>query len=499
MISVRLSRIALALLGSAALIPGGSAGARTWRITPDGSGDAPTVQAGIDSARSGDVVLLSAGTYTWTAQASAGTSMLRLAPGLTLRGEAGAAATILDAEAQGRILECADAGALVVVEELTFQNGRAPRERPPAAARDGARVAAPNDSHGGAIDVRGASEPTIRRCVFSNNVATGGAASGGAVRCDRALIEDCMFVDNVAGVSGFTNGSGGAVRCADAMLERCLFRGNRAWGYEAASGGAVCATSATFRDCTFEDNQAECPGGPAGGAVADRGHPVITACVFRANRVSAHYFFASGGAVLAGSGSVAECLFLDNTATCNQGPGRGGALAGSELAVVRCAFVGNEAARLVPPGAGVGGAVYALFPSSLESCTLVANSGGAADGIGAIDFEEGGSVHATLVTGTTLGAVASGNETWSCCVLFGNAAGDKPPGTDAGVNFSADPYYCTDPRAAGDVSLRSDSACAAGNHPWAPRCPLIGSGVIACEAQAVAPRSWSAVKQLYRP
>ena len=75
----------------------------------------------------------------------------------------------------------------------------------------------------------------------------------------------------------------------------------------------------------------------------------------------------------------------------------------------------------------------------------------------------------------------------------------EAPGADAGGNFSADPCYCTDPQAAGDVSLRADSPCAAGNHPGLAGCALIGAGRVACEAQALVPRSWSAVKRLYRP
>jgi hypothetical protein len=37
--------------------------ARTWHINPEGTGDASTIQEGIDSASAGDIVELAAGTY----------------------------------------------------------------------------------------------------------------------------------------------------------------------------------------------------------------------------------------------------------------------------------------------------------------------------------------------------------------------------------------------------------------------------------------------------
>ena len=46
------------------LITAAAAYSRTWYITPDGTGDAPTIQAGIDSAAAADTVLLADGTFT---------------------------------------------------------------------------------------------------------------------------------------------------------------------------------------------------------------------------------------------------------------------------------------------------------------------------------------------------------------------------------------------------------------------------------------------------
>jgi len=50
------------LLFCLTLLVTGSAFGRTWYVKSDGIGDAPTIQAGIDSAAAGDTVLVAAGT-----------------------------------------------------------------------------------------------------------------------------------------------------------------------------------------------------------------------------------------------------------------------------------------------------------------------------------------------------------------------------------------------------------------------------------------------------
>jgi predicted outer membrane repeat protein len=427
--------------------------------------------------------------------------MLILKPGITLRGETGAAATVLDAESLGRLVGCNDVGDLVVLEDLTFQNGLALPDQLSALHGGSAVVVSENDTRGGAVDVRGASSPTIRRCVFRQNLATGGTATGGAICAGTITIMDCEFTGNRAGLEGFTNGHGGAVRCAGGLISDCTFRDNHAWGFEAASGGAMRSSSATVRDCSFEGNSVLCPGGPSGGAIFDAGTPTIVRCTFRDNHADGHYFFSNGGAVHLVSGTVADCLFAGNVATCLTGPGRGGGLSGDEFTAARCIFVGNEAMQTQPEGPGHGGAIYARFASLVDGCTLIANSGGTPDGIGGVAFEEqGGTIRASIVALTSVGATCLDNATWICCDLFGNAAGNTPCGTNGGGNFSADPLFCSaDPVASADVSIRSDSPCAPGNHPSASACELLGAGPVACTPQSISVRTWSAVKQLYRP
>ena len=48
-----------------------TAQSRTWYIKPDGSGDAPTIRAGVDSSAAGDTVLVAAGRYEFDDEAAA--------------------------------------------------------------------------------------------------------------------------------------------------------------------------------------------------------------------------------------------------------------------------------------------------------------------------------------------------------------------------------------------------------------------------------------------
>ena len=97
------------------------------------------------------------------------------------------------------------------------------------------------------------------------------------------------------------------------------------------------------------------------------------------------------------------------------------------------------------------------------------------------------------------GAACYGPSTYGCTDLWGNSLGDALCGTDGGGNFSADPRFCgTDPAASLNVSLQRNSPCAPGQHPpGAEACGLVGARTVACEV-AVAPRTWSDVKLLYR-
>src|SRR5262249_60069470 len=75
--------------------------ARIWRVHPNGTGDAPTIQTAIHSSVARATVLVGAGTYRWTSQGGGGPSMGRMKAGIVLLGGGGRTVTLPDAGPQG--------------------------------------------------------------------------------------------------------------------------------------------------------------------------------------------------------------------------------------------------------------------------------------------------------------------------------------------------------------------------------------------------------------
>src|SRR5262245_49399637 len=85
---------------------------RTWHILNDGSGDAPTIQAGVDSGGMGDTVLVGPGTYYENIDSLQG--------GVVLISEFGPESTIIDGNQQGSVIHVTDDAE---IKGFTIQNG----------------------------------------------------------------------------------------------------------------------------------------------------------------------------------------------------------------------------------------------------------------------------------------------------------------------------------------------------------------------------------------
>lgn len=91
--------------------------AKTWEILPDGSGDAVTIQAGIDSAAVGDTVLVLPGSYN---------ENLQMKGGIVLLGRDGCGSTTIAPEALGLpIIRCVDLAVGCEIRGFTLSDGEA--------------------------------------------------------------------------------------------------------------------------------------------------------------------------------------------------------------------------------------------------------------------------------------------------------------------------------------------------------------------------------------
>ncbi len=260
------------------------AGAATWRVLVDGSGDAPTIMAAVQACSDGDTILVAPGTYTWTNQNTVPTdwfAMIQFERGLenvTIVSEAGPQATIIDAQGQGRVL-VAKGQNYLTVDGFTMEGGVAP---------------ALGDPIGGCM-VLHISHDVFKNCVFRNNSATqGGVAWVGGLAQPRFL--DCEFYNNNATY-------GGALLLVNTStlidIRRCRFHHNTA----EAGGGAIYMVHilGNVEDCVFAFNRA-----PQGGAIYMRSMwaATVARCTVVRNEgaeAGAFYILASPGITIESS------------------------------------------------------------------------------------------------------------------------------------------------------------------------------------------------------
>jgi hypothetical protein len=226
--------------------------ARTWYITPEGTGDAPTIQAGIDSATSGDTVLVAAGTYSEACRDTlgVGASMLTVWVDIVLVGENGAEATVLDAQGTCRVI----------------------------------------GNFGGAT----VSGFTI---IGGYTEITDEDLGGGGILClaPGAKVEHCIFSGNYAP-------HGSAISTVLADIVDCAFSGHGGWSCVIGGG--------TVTGCLFTGSSGACIMAPGLSA----GWWQVTDCVFCRNEGPAVWVYESGSAFVTGCtvyGSDDEAFLVD--------------------------------------------------------------------------------------------------------------------------------------------------------------------------------------------
>ncbi|MBU0755276.1 MAG: right-handed parallel beta-helix repeat-containing protein [Planctomycetes bacterium] len=329
-------------------------------------GDLPTIQAGIDAAIVGDIVLVAPGTYT--------ENLDFLGKAITLRSSVGSASTIIN----GGMPSDPQKGSVVtfsmgeerdsVLEGFTLYKGTGTYDEYDWFANGGGVYCV--DSSPTLIDIVFSNNsvswdgggfyclsgnPRLSRCTFLHNRALAyysyGDGGGGMYnRSGNPELTDCTFIENHSEWEGggFHNAGG------HPLIIDCRFDGN-----SAISGGGLHTQDSpiTMEGCLFADNT-----GFNGGAIDhDDGDPIFTDCLFIHNTGD------SGGGIYNWGGplTIKNCRFIENTSSFS-----GGAIALWEgrLNASNCLFIENEAPQ--------GGGLYNRSYATMTNCTLCNNTAG---------------------------------------------------------------------------------------------------------------------------
>ena len=382
--------------------------------------DQPTIQAGIDVASDGDVVLIAAGTYQPDA------TIDTLGKAIKVQGAvdaSGLPATIVDGQGERRVFQVVnEEDAATIFENLLVTRGQA--------------------SFGAGMFIE-ESGPTLANCRFENNVASDSDdCRGGGIYVENGdpTLNDCVFKGNVSNAEGDFNAT--------------------AWG----GGFHSNQGSSTLNGCVFEDNSAlSTQYSQGGGLSASDGELTLANCDFKGNRSTlrkdATYGNAGGGGVYARGNLVlilSDTIFRANTSSS----GGGLYFLGNHLSLEGCVFEENAAAT----GAGV----YTLSANTIVSAGVFrSNRSSSSDG--GINAVEGITLIDTILCGNVPNQISStfvdggGNCVRNVCI-----DGDDP--SDCG-DFGTD-FALSVPGEYPNLALAIDAAApgavievAAGTHP----------------------------------
>jgi predicted outer membrane repeat protein len=296
----------------------GAASAAVLTVSPDGSGDFPTIQMAITASADGDTIELADGLFV----GGGNRDIDFQGKAITVKSQGGDPLSCVidcqgsEAEPHRGFLFHLGESCFSKLEGVTVTGGRAQQQV--------------NGADGGGVACRNGSSPTIVACVFEANTAGGppGGGSGG----------------------GVSVGGGTAP-----LLRDCVFAGNGAYH----GGGLYCSPSSTAacENCQFLENNAVL----GAGVMSSGGHLVIEACTFSGNTAAW-----DGAAICADGGSL---IIESSTLSAND------ALFGATLLLWGVASASLENTLVVFDAHGA--AVNCEGPPPwLSCCDLYGNAGG---------------------------------------------------------------------------------------------------------------------------
>jgi len=421
---------------------------KTWYIKPDGTGDAPTIQAGVDAASPGDIVLVAAGTYATTSVVDVnGTpSAVCVAIGKDIRllSESGSLNTTIGNASANIAIYIHDVGSSAEINGFRIQTAFEPY----------ACVDGPSE-----MTLNGPLPPFLKRgiscrngspLITNNNITTNGAAV-------ELLGSPATLTANTVTLAprGIACLDGSDAVIANNVIHTC------------ASAISCDASSPTV---TGNDLYDGCTG------IRSRlGSPIVTDNLI--------HDFSPYGIDCATSITLENNHISDNAV--------GVFLGGVGITVVRGNIFNSHFYYAIEIWGPTEGAI------TIEGNTI--------DGSGSAIFCQAGAnplIRRNIIVRSFFGirCALSSFPVMECndVVTFqARYIGDCTDQTGLNGNISVDPQFCglTD---SGNYGLQGDSPCAPGNHPSGYSCGRIGARDVACGAVATKSTTWGAIKAMYK-
>jgi len=262
----------------------------------------PTIQAAINDANNGDIIVVSPGTYTGDGNRDidfGGRAII--VRSIDANDPDIVAATVIDCNGTDEEPH----------RGFYFHNGEDTNS-----VLDGLTITNGYANYGGGIYCASGSSPTIKSCIIIDNFAT--TDGGGIYGCD-GRIADCHISDNNSGRWG-----GGLCEC-NGEIDGCIIEGNQSNNNH--SGGGLANCDGKIINCKIVGNSSSCYGGGLAGCDAE-----IRNCT-----ISDNWSEDGGGGLKSCHGKIVNCLIANNST-----PMSGGAFRDCSGEIVSCTIIGNS-------------------------------------------------------------------------------------------------------------------------------------------------------------